>query len=140
MSKLAQNKITNYFASTTDDDTTKKKKKNITVVCVRAANLRKMGYDNLHQWKNDNPNHVYVGRTLKLANQRVVPGSQWGNPYKVSKNLTSDEVLAKYESYVRRTDFLMNNIHKLEGKTLGCWCRTKKCHAYVLKKLVDELQ
>ena len=29
----------------------------------------------------------------------------------------------------------MNDLHELEGKTLGCWCKPEKCHGDILIKL-----
>lgn len=83
---------------------------------------------------------VYIGR-----------GSIWGNPYSSKKGTTAEfevetpeEAVAKFEEYLLNSPKLMSQLHTLKGKTLGCWCKTKKnpdriCHGDVLAKLADSL-
>lgn len=74
---------------------------------------------------------VYIGRPTDL-----------GNPYEIGKHGTRDEVIEKYEVWLRkklrnktfRAEFL-----KLKGKRLGCWCRPLACHGDVIVKLLNEL-
>jgi hypothetical protein len=35
---------------------------------------------------------------------------------------------------------LLNDLHELEGKTLGCFCKPLACHGDVLKDLVEAYQ
>lgn len=74
-------------------------------------------------------------------------GSKWGNPYKVGKDGTIEEVLRKYEDYVRGNKELMDALPELVGKRLGCFCKQSKkckggvippCHGDVLLKLLRE--
>lgn len=63
----------------------------------------------------------------------------WGNPFIIGEDGTREEVIEKYESYIRSRPDLMARIHELKDKTLGCWCAPKACHGDVLIKLVKEL-
>lgn len=75
------------------------------------------------------PYDVYIGRP-----------SKWGNPFVIGVDGTREEVIAKYEQYVRESPKLMAALPELEGKTLGCWCAPLPCHGDVLIKLVGETQ
>ena len=70
---------------------------------------------------------IYVGRP-----------SPWGNPFKVGKDGTREEVIKAFEAYAwemlrRNPDWLK----PLFGKDLVCWCAPKACHADVLLELVN---
>lgn len=71
---------------------------------------------------------VYIGRP-----------SKWGNPYIIGKDGTREEVIEKYEEWVRSSPILMRSLPELKGKVLGCWCHPgDKCHGEVLLKLLKE--
>lgn len=86
-------------------------------MATKVVNLRREKYD------------VYIGR-----------GSKWGNPFKMldwsleERNRVCDE----YEKWFWTTD-LPNQIHELKDKTLGCYCKPKRCHGDFLAKLANEL-
>lgn len=79
---------------------------------------------------------IYIGRP-----------SKWGNPfshlndtlakYKVSSR---EEAIQKYEEWITIGEgkYLLEDLHELKGKTLGCWCKPKSCHGDILKKLVEQ--
>lgn len=74
---------------------------------------------------------VYVGRP-----------SKWGNPFKIGKHGTREEVIDKYR--VRITACISNNPHvydltELKGKDLVCWCHPQPCHADVLLELANDV-
>lgn len=71
---------------------------------------------------------VYIGR-----------GSKWGNPFKIGKDGSRTEVIRKYELYLLTNVDLINSLHELEGKVLGCYCAPKPCHGDILIKAVDQL-
>jgi hypothetical protein len=71
---------------------------------------------------------VYIGRP-----------SKWGNPFKSGRDGTLEEVIEKYREYVLGNAFLMGSLPELKGKTLGCWCKPKRCHGDVLVELAEEL-
>lgn len=71
---------------------------------------------------------VYIGRP-----------SIWGNPFKTGYDGTLEDVIEKYEAYVRRNSRLLARLPEIAGKTLGCWCHEfKACHGDVLVKLCEE--
>lgn len=72
---------------------------------------------------------IYIGR-----------GSIWGNPFKIGKDGTRQQVIEKYEEYIRKNSELLQKLSFLEGKKLGCYCSPKPCHGDVLIKLLKERQ
>jgi hypothetical protein len=84
---------------------------------------------------------VYVGRGR---------GSRWGNPFTFKEGtlaefcVPKDEVLPRYEAWLKQQPELMESLHELRGKVLGCFCRPAKgfqgkvmCHAQILAAMVD---
>lgn len=84
------------------------------------------------------PYDVFIGRP-----------SKWGSPFSHKPNSR-----AKYISKSRKESieshkewllngegkYLLNDLHELKGKTLGCWCdKNKSCHGDILVKLVNNL-
>lgn len=77
---------------------------------------------------------VYIGRP-----------SKWGNPYSHSgfkgtiKTKTRKEAIENYREWITRGEgrHLLDHLHELEGKRLGCVCKPKPCHGDVLVELVD---
>jgi hypothetical protein len=69
---------------------------------------------------------VYIGRP-----------SKWGNPFEIGKDGTREEVIEKYELWLRDQPDLIRSIPELSGKTLGCWCAPKECHGDVLVRLAS---
>lgn len=72
------------------------------------------------------PHDVYVGRP-----------SVWGNPFKAGVHGTREEVIEMYREYLLGNERLMAMLPELRGKTLGCWCAPKVCHADVLLELAN---
>jgi hypothetical protein len=76
---------------------------------------------------------VYIGRP-----------SRWGNPYTFKKGtiaefvVPKDEVIPRYEAWLKQQPELMASLHELKGKTLGCWCKPAACHGDILARLADE--
>jgi len=80
--------------------------------------------------KYKDPFHIYIGR-----------GSKWGNPFVLMKDSSDEErnrVCDLYEEYFWTTN-LVSELYKLKGKSLGCFCKPKRCHGDFLAKLVNEL-
>lgn len=73
------------------------------------------------------PFDVYVGRP-----------TMWGNPFTIGKDGTREEVIAKYETWLRGRPDLMRALAQLKGKVLACWCAPKPCHGDVLLRLANE--
>ena len=74
-----------------------------------------------------NHHDVYIGRP-----------SKWGNPFEIGKDGTRQQVIKKYEEWIRQQPDLLNQLDELKGKTLGCWCKPLPCHGDVLVKLINE--
>ena len=68
---------------------------------------------------------VYIGRP-----------SKWGNPFTIGQDGTREEVIQKYEFYLKSNSTLLNDLIELKDKTLGCWCSPQACHGDVLLRYV----
>jgi hypothetical protein len=88
------------------------------------------------------PNSVYVGG--KVRDMRTGIGrfaeSKWFNPYKIGRDGTRNEVIAKYRVRLLDRLELMAALSELRGKDLVCWCPLGEvCHADVLLDLTNVL-
>lgn len=100
-------------------------------------------YNNLKEWMLDE-NNVYIGRRgiVFVDGVRYPPrDSTWANPYKVNKNNLREDVVAKYRRYIldrlATENGLLDELLKLQTKTLGCWCKPERCHGDVLVDIVE---
>ncbi|KAJ3340490.1 hypothetical protein HDU93_006958 [Gonapodya sp. JEL0774] len=96
------------------------------------------------EWMKD-PSHAYIGRAMPAGERfPAIPGSDWGNPFKIGPDSPRELVISQYEQYIRerllKEPSLRDRILALDGKVLACWCRPEACHGDVLVKLVDELK
>ena len=74
--------------------------------------------------------------------------SKWGNPYShlnfslaEYKVDTPEDAVKFFEEYLINNDELMNSLHELKYKVLGCVCsKNAPCHGKILKKYVDRLE
>lgn len=78
-------------------------------------------------------------------------GSIFGNPFSIGKDGTREEVIQKYENYLRKwmynrayfksTSCLLGNaVWRLpEDAILGCYCKPKACHGDIIIKIWREL-
>lgn len=79
--------------------------------------------------------YVYVGRGR---------GSKWGNPFSHRPGTLAefvvprDEVLSRYETWLRAQPHLMTALGELRGKVLGCFCKPEPCHGDILARLANE--
>ena len=70
---------------------------------------------------------VYIGRP-----------SKWGNPFKIGKDGSREDVIQKYRHWILANPMLMAQLtSELKGKKLGCWCKPNACHGDVLAELAD---
>ncbi len=81
---------------------------------------------NLHRTAPPALNYVYVGRP-----------SIWGNPYRIGPDGTREDVVRKYEVFLRTSPVLLAQLRDVRGATLGCWCHPLPCHAHVIAHLAD---
>lgn len=77
--------------------------------------------------KNKSKYDTYIGR-----------GSKWGNPFIIGKHGNREEVVLKYTKYILANDSLLNSLHELDHKILGCYCSPKLCHGDILKYLRNQ--
>ena len=116
----------------------------MSVVNVKVKYIREDGYANLKSWMEDE-NNVYVGRGRVVFLTKEGPSfppkdSPFCNPFKVGKDGTREEVIAKFrvymESRLQQDPELVQQLLALEGKHLGCWCKPEACHGDVLLELI----
>lgn len=82
---------------------------------------------------------LYIGRRWKMGGWDL-PQSKWANPFTIKKSGSADKAISSYREYLLSRKDLMNSLHELEGKTLGCWCKPAPCHGDVLVELVKQFQ
>lgn len=71
---------------------------------------------------------VYIGR----------PGP-WGNPFKIGPHGTREEVIARFDKWVRGQPELVARIKaELRGENLVCFCSPLPCHGDVLIRIANE--
>lgn len=89
--------------------------------------------------------NIYIGRP-----------SKWGNPFSHKSGTlakfkvnTVKEALEAYEQWITKGEgkHLLNDLHELRGKVLGCWCgnftmlddqKELKCHGQILLRLIAD--
>jgi len=78
---------------------------------------------------------VYIGRP-----------SKWGNPFSHKKGTQAkflvssrEEAIAEFRKWITEGEgmHLLEDLHELKDKTLGCWCKPLSCHGDVLSELAD---
>ena len=79
---------------------------------------------------------LYIGRQMYRGGWRL-PGSKWANPYRIGRDGTRAEVIARYREYVLENPDLRDSLPELRGKVLGCWCTPEACHGDVLTELAE---
>ena len=99
-------------------------------------------YQNLKKWMEDE-NNVYIGRAgiVFIDNIRFPKqASPFCNIFKVGKHGTREEVIQKYKEYIvaklKKEPLLKDELIKMKGKNLGCWCYPEYCHGNVLLELI----
>lgn len=103
---------------------------------IRSVKLRKLGYKDLEQWTR-NTNNIYIGRNNVYVKGAV--HSKWNNPFSLkSCNNDRELCLEKFKEYILSNDELMEDLHELKGKNLGCWCYPERCHGDVLIELINK--
>ena len=116
----------------------------MSVQNVKVKFIRPLGYHNLKEWIAD-PKNTYIGRSgVVFVDKERFPkqSSVFANPYKISKHGSREDVVKRYESYIRekleKDSDLQKKLLELDGQTLGCWCHPEACHGDVLLRLIDE--
>jgi hypothetical protein len=117
-------------------------------VCNVKVKYIRPRYRDLKEWMQD-PSNLYIGRAgvVFIDGERFPKqASKWANPFKIGRDGDRDEVLAKYEEYIReRIRSGEISLDELRGKNLGCWCvegdRDDKmvCHGQILLLLLKDI-
>lgn len=86
---------------------------------------------------------LYIGRSLRSH-------LHYGNPFTIGTHGTREEVINKFELWLRGVDFkrleqerrrwILGTLHNLEGKRLGCYCAPNACHGDVYVTLISEMK
>lgn len=83
--------------------------------------------------RSGQPYDVYIGRP-----------SKWGNPFRIGRHGSREEVLWQYERWLlmvdqkgRRRQLFHDAVDELGGKILGCYCAPLRCHGDVLREAIQ---
>lgn len=74
-----------------------------------------------------NEDDVFIGR----------PG-KWGNPFVIGRDGTREDVIRKFEGWIKTKPRLIASLPELRGKNLVCYCAPLPCHGDVLLRLANE--
>lgn len=114
------------------------------VVNVKVSNIKPQ-YKNLSEWMKKKDENVYIGRKQVIFIDGVrfpLYDSTWANPYKITENQSREDVLKLYLEYMEKKlesdNNLVDELLKLKGKKLGCWCKPECCHGDILIKLIEK--
>ena len=82
---------------------------------------------------------VNLRQRAKLGDAVLVDRhSQWGNPFRIGKDGSRTEVVAKYRAdlwrRIKAEEVRLDQLAELAGKELACWCDPLPCHAHVLAR------
>lgn len=82
---------------------------------------------------------VHMGRGHSLRSLICIDRTgPWGNPFKIGRDGTREDVLRDHENWLRTVEHpLMQEIWRLEGRPLGCWCEPLPCHGWLLAYLAN---
>jgi hypothetical protein len=77
---------------------------------------------------------IYIGRP-----------SKWGNPFRIGqyyhgKILSRQDSIQAYRNWLlfsKKGHDLLKDIHELQGKILGCWCKPLACHGDILAEIAN---
>ena len=86
---------------------------------------------------------VYIGRKKGEPNH-------FGNPFQIGKDGSRQEVIRKFREWINgiayqnvepeRRQWILQNLHLLEGKKLGCYCKPQSCHGDVYVEILDRMK
>lgn len=96
----------------------------------------------VHCKKHDHD--VYIGRPSHFGNPFVIKNGKYGERLVSSR----EEAVTFFRQWllgeawhdvasVQRV-WMLENLHKLRGKTLGCWCAPNDCHGDVIHEVLEK--
>lgn len=82
------------------------------------------------------PYDIYIGRPSKFGN----PYSHKDGTKAKFKSKSRKESIELFREWITNGDgkYLLNDLHEIRGKVIGCWCKPKPCHGDVLAELADQ--
>ncbi|MBP0008066.1 DUF4326 domain-containing protein [Roseofilum sp. Belize Diploria] len=91
-------------------------------------------------------NKIYIGRNN--PKYRLYGGNQLANPYKIGKDGTREECIAKYKEWlwqcikaenqiILKTLEMIKQRAETEDIELVCWCKPLACHGDILKSCLE---
>ena len=92
----------------------------------------------VHCMKHDYDIYIGRGKCPKTGKP-----SKWKNPFPIDKDNDREKVVKDYREWILTQPDLLNSLHELKDKTLGCWCKQEPnndilCHGDVLRELVEK--
>lgn len=106
------------------------KSKNIPLRLIHISITRVINIKTNTKYDKDNSEYEYIGR-----------GSYWGNPHSMFEyGDTREEVIRKFQYDFDRDMFInkkKDQVYKLNGKRLGCFCKPSSCHGDVLANYLN---
>lgn len=75
------------------------------------------------------PYDAYIGR-----------GTVFGNPFRISKNRTREDVIGLYREWFRKRleqPWFRERVLRLRGLRLGCYCKPLPCHGDVIVEYLE---
>ena len=86
---------------------------------------------------------IYIGRSARKKDI----SKHFGNPFMVN-NLSQSTAINMFRQWLKgesyhdidpeRRKWILENLHTLKGKRLGCFCKPFACHGDVLVELIEE--
>lgn len=77
-----------------------------------------------------------ASRHLPVVN--IMRPGKWGNPFSIGGHGDRQEVIAKFDEYIRsRPDLLRDAKKELKGKHLLCCCKPRACHGDILLEIAN---
>lgn len=83
---------------------------------------------------------VYIGRAPNIEPGFGNPNTDgyWGNPFNIVEGRTREEAIALYIGWLKQRPYLVEQaVELLTDKTLGCWCKPKRCHGDILVQICE---
>ena len=78
--------------------------------------------------------YAQVHNNTALIDRRT----QWGNPFRVGRDGTREQVIARYRAdlwrRIREGRVSLEELAALDGMWLACWCDPLPCHGHVLAR------
>ena len=81
---------------------------------------------------------IYIGRQNNSLRYGSLRESFFENPFRLLKDGPGPVVLKKYREHIIKKKGWKEELEKLRGKILACWCKPGPCHGDVLIELLEE--